>query len=203
MTEEVKHIKKSMLYTKTGDKGITSLYNGEKLPKNDIHFEVVGTLDEVSSAISLFYVEYDHAYILKENVESKKSNEVHNRLEWVQSRLLDLGSHVATPIDTTSSHSKLERTSFDEEHVKTLERWIDEYDAQLPKLTNFILPRGSLHLARSVCRRAERLMVELMENRKISEHAFVFINRLSDFLFVCARYVSYFVLYTDEIVYKK
>lgn len=203
MTEEVKHIKKSMLYTKTGDKGITSLYNGQKLPKNDIHFDVVGTLDEVSSAISLFYVEYDHAYILKENIESKQSNEVHNRLEWVQSRLLDLGSHVATPIDTTSSNSKLERTLFDEEHVKTLERWIDEYDSQLPKLTNFILPRGSLHLARSVCRRSERLMVELMENRKISEHAFVFINRLSDFLFVCARYVSYFVLYTDEIVYKK
>jgi len=89
------------------------------------------------------------------------------------------------------------------EHVKTLEKWIDEYDAELPKLTNFILPRGSLHLARSICRRAERLMVELVENRKISEHAFVFINRLSDFLFVCARFVSHFVLNINEIVYKK
>jgi cob(I)alamin adenosyltransferase len=190
-----------MLYTKTGDKGITSLYNGERLPKNDIHFDVVGTLDEISSAISLFYVEYDHAYVLKENVE--KRNDVLSRLEWVQSRLLDLGSHVATPIDTTSSSLKLERTYFGEEHVKTLEKWIDEYDSKLPKLTNFILPRGSLHLARSICRRGERLMVILMEHRKISEQAFVFINRLSDFLFVCARYVSHFVLFTDEIVYKK
>jgi len=203
MTEEVKY-KKSMLYTKTGDKGTTSLYNGQRLPKNDLHFEVVGTLDELSSAISLYYLEYDHSYILKENVVScKKSTEVIERLEWVQSRLLDLGSHVATPIDTTSSSMKLERTYFGEEHVKTLEGWIDEYDAELPKLTNFILPRGSLHLARSICRRAERLMVELMENRKISEHAFVFINRLSDFLFVCARFVSHFVLNINETVYKK
>jgi cob(I)alamin adenosyltransferase len=122
----------------------------------------------------------------------------------VQSRLLDLGSHIATPISSSSSsEKKLEQTKFEEENTKRLEHMIDKYDSELPRLKNFILPKGSLHMARSFCRRAERGMVELLNEGGISQEAFVFMNRLSDFLFVMARYISLVLFCEKEIIYKK
>lgn len=197
--------KKSNIYTKTGDKGYTSLYNGERRPKNSLIFDVLGTLDEISSAIGSCYLEMELFY------NNHKSDELPDEykntidmLTWVQSRLLDLGSHIATPISSeSSSEKKLIQTKFEEENVKYLEKMIDKYDSELPKLKNFILPKGSLHMARSFCRRAERGMVELLNEGGISHEAFVFMNRLSDFLFVIARYVSQILFNENEIIYKK
>jgi cob(I)alamin adenosyltransferase len=197
--------KKSNIYTKTGDKGYTSLYNGERRPKNSLIFDVLGTLDEISSAIGSCYVEmelYFNKYSNKDIPE--EYHETTRILEWVQSRLLDLGSHIATPISSSSSsEKKLEQTKFEEENTKRLEHMIDKYDSELPRLKNFILPKGSLHMARSFCRRAERGMVELLNEGGISQEAFVFMNRLSDFLFVMARYVSQVLFCEKEIIYKK
>ncbi len=192
---------KSNIYTKTGDKGETSLYNGERVAKDSVFCKVVGALDEVSSAIGMVYIE----------LESKVSNKISedyknivNILKWIQSRLLDLGSHVATPIDSTRSNkTKLSQTDFEEEHVSELEKLIDEYDMKLPKLTNFILPYGSLHMARTICRRAERKMISLFREGRVNKFALIFLNRLSDFLFVLARYVCHFVYVTPEHIYKK
>jgi cob(I)alamin adenosyltransferase len=196
--------KKSPIYTKTGDKGYTSLYNGQRLPKDSVFFDVVGTLDEISSAIGLTYMELETRQQVFdiEDIHTSEYKQVYKMLTWVQSRLLDLGSHVATPIDS-SSERKVNQTIFEEEHTKELEKLIDKYDSKLEKLKNFILPRGSLHMARSMCRRAERGMVTLHKDGHIHDNALVFINRLSDFLFVIARYVSYELYVYDDIIYKK
>ena len=197
--------KKSNIYTKTGDKGYTSLYNGERRPKNSLIFDVLGTLDEISSAIGACYIEMElHFNNYKAEDIPNDYHEIIKILEWTQSRLLDLGSHIATPISSSaSSDRKLEQTKFEEDNTKGLEKMIDKYDSELPKLKNFILPKGSLHMARSFCRRAERGMVELLNEGGISQEAFVFMNRLSDFLFVMARFVSQLLFHDKEIIYKK
>jgi cob(I)alamin adenosyltransferase len=192
---------KSNIYTKTGDKGETSLYNGERVPKDGIFCKVVGALDELSSSIGIFYTE------LELKVTDKSSLDYINLVnifKWIQSRLLDLGSHVATPIDSTRSNkTKLSQTDFEEENVSELEKLIDEYDMKLPKLTNFILPYGALHMSRTICRRAERKMIALFREGHVNKFALIFLNRLSDLLFVLARYVCHFVYATPEHVYKK
>lgn len=192
---------KSNIYTKTGDKGETSLYNGERVPKDSIFCKVVGALDEVSSAVGMAYTE------LETKVSNKLSEDytkIVDIFRWIQSRLLDLGSHVATPIDSKrSNQTKLKQTEFEEENVSELEKLIDEYDMKLPKLTTFILPYGSLHMARTICRRAERKMIALFREGHVNKFALIFLNRLSDFLFVLARYVCHFVYVTPEHIYKK
>jgi ATP:cob(I)alamin adenosyltransferase len=112
------------------------------------------------------------------------------KLEFIQSRLFDVGSVIATP--RKSDSEKVERIKFDVEVVLILEGWIDLLDSQLTPLTNFILPSGGeaasrLHVARSVCRRAERNLVGLVRQGDLDEDTFKFINRLSDFLFAAAR----------------
>jgi cob(I)alamin adenosyltransferase len=112
-------------------------------------------------------------------------------LEEIQSRLLDIGSAVATPL-SGSSETMRTRASFDASHVETLERWIDELDAELPALTNFLLVSGGkasvfLHQARVVCRRAERSCVPLIRDGAVPEVVRVYLNRLSDFFFTAAR----------------
>jgi cob(I)alamin adenosyltransferase len=202
----------SKLYTKTGDKGETSLYNGQRVLKNSIYCDSVGNVDELSSALGLIHneiegkVNSDMRYYGRKDFEGlMDTNEIYiiyERIQWIQSRLLDLGSHIATPIGK-SSNSKLTRASFDANTVTQLELWIDYYDEKLPKLKNFILPKGSAHLARSICRRAERSLVELYKVDEISSEAFIFINRLSDFLFALGRYISINIMREEEIIYKK
>ncbi len=202
----------SKLYTKTGDKGETSLFNGQRVLKNSIYCESVGNVDELSSALGMIHYEIDNKVKLDSRhyghkdfdciVNMTEVNLIYERLQWIQSRLLDLGSHIATPIGK-SSNSKLTRASFDADTVTQLELWIDYYDEKLPKLKNFILPKGSAHLARSICRRAERSLVELYKVDEISSEAFIFINRLSDFLFALGRYISIEIMNEEEIVYKK
>lgn len=202
----------SKLYTKTGDKGETSLFNGQRVLKNSIYCESVGNVDELSSALGMIHYEIerkihtDLIYYGKKDFElfndTQEINLIYERLQWIQSRLLDLGSHIATPINK-SSQSKLTRTSFDADTVTQLELWIDYYDEKLPKLKNFILSKGSAHLARSICRRAERSLVELYKVDDISSEAFIFINRLSDFLFALGRFISIIIMKEEEIIYKK
>eukprot|EP00940_MAST-03C_sp_MAST-3C-sp2_P001894 g1894.t1 len=149
--------KKSALYTRTGDKGSSSLYNMERRSKSDGVFEALGDTDELNSVLGIVR-EY-----------ASNDSELSERLSVIQSRLLDIGSSIATPLNDTSSQKRLERASFDPSHVVTLERWIDDLDSKVPPLRNFILPSGGLcsahlHLARSVCRRAERHCVALSQS---------------------------------------
>lgn len=209
-------IKKSKLYTKTGDKGTTSLYNGNRVLKNSVYCAAVGDVDELSSVLGVLYDDmidlfykagFESLLPNDEKHYSKKldlMSEVQSCIEYIQSRLLDLGSHIATPRESSGDQErKLARTDFNEDYVKTLENWIDKFDASVPKLTNFILPRGNAHLARTVCRRAERSMIPLLEENEISEKAYIFINRLSDLLFALGRHITINILLESEKVYRK
>jgi ATP:cob(I)alamin adenosyltransferase len=179
-------VKKSMIYTKTGDKGTSSLYNGERRPKDDLVFEALGGVDELNSDLGLAR-EYCLIHVKDDQVKTKLSD----MIEEIQNRLLDVGSSVATPIDS-SSEKKTTRVKFNEEHLTTLEKWIDELDHNLPPLRNFILPGGGvcaaqLHVSRTICRTAERRVVPLVRDEHVDPIIQQYLNRLSDFLFVAAR----------------
>lgn len=183
------------IYTKTGDSGTSSLYNGERRDKTDVVFEALGDIDELNSTVGL-----------AREFCGQASAELVAQLELTQSRLLDVGSAVATPVDRSSA-SKLQRTAFDAAHTQQLEQWIDEMDAKLPALKNFILPGGGqaaalLHMARSICRRAERSTVPLVKAGSTDAAVGTYLNRLSDYLFTAARYSS-MLEGKQEVVYKK
>ncbi|XP_069788827.1 corrinoid adenosyltransferase MMAB isoform X2 [Narcine bancroftii] len=171
------------IYTKTGDKGFSSTFTGERRWKDDDVFDALGSIDELTSAIGLvmeFCLEQGHDFI--------------EELYKIQCALQDVGSNVATPI-SSARESHLRRTSFSERPVIDLEQWIDRYAVQLPPLTNFILPSGgkcsaALHLARSICRRAERSMISIVRAGEADRHAARYLNRLSDYLFTLARYAA-------------
>ncbi|OAD05547.1 hypothetical protein MUCCIDRAFT_141306 [Mucor lusitanicus CBS 277.49] len=176
------------IYTKTGDKGTSSLYNGERRAKDDEIFEALGTTDELTSNIGL---------AMEFLEDTDWGNELVEKLIKIQCLLQDVGSNLATPREQCNE-ARLARTRFDADgqHVKALESWIDEYDQQLPKLTKFILPSGgkpsaSLHVARSVCRRAERRVQPLVRDQLCDDSVGIFLNsRLSDFLFNAARWAA-------------
>ncbi len=133
--------------------------------------------------------------------------DVENKLVKIQSTLLDIGSFIATP-KTKATEKQLERLSkFNTKCTKDLEKWIDTFENELPTLRNFILPSGgklasSLHLSRSICRRLERSMQPLLQANDLDSEVVVYVNRLSDFLFVCARYAA-MKEGKEETVYKK
>jgi len=172
------------IYTKTGDKGTSATYTGERRAKDDVIFEALGATDELSSCIGLareFCTESD--------------NEVAQRLEEIQCVLQDVGSAIATP-RSSARDAHLKKTSFSGDQVTRLEHWIDEYQATLPPLNNFILPSGGrasaqLHVARSVCRKAERRLVPLVRSSQLNSEPAVYLNRLSDFLFMAARHAAF------------
>lgn len=130
------------------------------------------------------------------------------QLEEIQARLIDLGSHVATPRNSgEDQEKKIAHTDFDEANIANLEKWIDEMDLVLPPLKNFILPSGglasaNLHVARTVCRRAERNLIPLYKEEHIDAHAYKYVNRLSDYLFTLARYCA-LKEGKPETIYKK
>lgn len=207
--------KKSSLYTKTGDKGTTSLYNGDRVLKNSVYCNAVGDVDELSSVLGILYDDILSLFwkaglesLLPDNdkhfsTKIPQMQDILNCIEYIQSRLLDLGSHIATPRESSHNERKLARTDFNEEYVKELEKFTDKFDASVPRLTNFILPRGNAHLARTVCRRAERSMIPLFESGEISEQAYIFINRLSDLLFALGRHITINILKESEKIYRK
>ncbi|XP_029205083.2 corrinoid adenosyltransferase-like [Acropora millepora] len=181
------------IYTRTGDQGYTSTYGGERLPKTDAIFEALGTTDELSSVIGVaceFCDEAGHEDIVTKLVE-------------IQCVLQDVGSNIATPRQT-SPQRNIEKTKFNVDATKELEQWIDAYHNQLPPLRNFILPSGGksaamLHVARSICRRAERRVMPLVHSGNVEPEVGSFLNRLSDFLFTAGRFVSKMEGKTEKI----
>lgn len=174
------------IYTRTGDKGITSLFSGERVPKDNPFIEAVGTVDEGNSALGL---------ALSLLPKEKDFNETRSQLEMIQHALFDVGAALATPL-TCHESQKLEKTRFDHEAIELLEKWIDVMDAQLPALRKFILPGGhpvgaALHLSRSIIRRAERVVVPLYEQADVTQAVLVYLNRLSDYLFIVSRFVNH------------
>eukprot|EP01038_Epipyxis_sp_PR26KG_P012810 gene12810-17173_t len=176
--------KKSNLYTRTGDSGTSSLYNGERREKSELVFHALGHQDELNAVIGIAV-----EYCLISN------NGLDKMLIEIQSRLFDLGAAVATPTTTSSTEDKKAYTLFSPKHTSRLEEWIDELDSDLPPLVNFIIPSGGLsathlNLARTVCRRAERAVVPLMLDNVVDAEVCKYLNRLSDFLFAAMRTAS-------------
>ncbi|SMO54544.1 cob(I)yrinic acid a,c-diamide adenosyltransferase [Gracilimonas mengyeensis] len=163
------------IYTKKGDTGETSLFGGQRVSKSSKRIDAYGTVDELNSILGMV-ISFG---VTKEGAEWLKT---------VQQQLFVLGADLATP---ASRKVRIDRIS--EEEVSYLEEAIDEMDESLEQLKNFILPGGAqagatLHFARTVCRRAERTTVQTRHEEEISEEAIRYLNRLSDFLFVLARY---------------
>jgi cob(I)alamin adenosyltransferase len=172
------------IYTRTGDAGTTALGTGERRRKDDLRIEAYGTVDETNSAIGLARV------ATAQDVEEAKLDAMLFR---IQNDLFDLGADLCMP--ETDVKPGTEPLRIVQAQVDRLEREIDELNAKLPPLHSFILPGGSpaaaaLHLARTLARRAERLLVALAAapDEKVGEPALKYLNRLSDFLFVAARY---------------
>lgn len=173
------------IYTKTGDKGNTSLFGGTRVPKHHIRIEAYGTVDELNSYIGL----------LRDSNLDKHSTQI---LIQIQHELFTIGAMLATPIDKEKLKSGKERLNIakiSDNAVLILEKEIDQMNEKLPELTHFILPGGHTsvsfcHIARCVCRRAERISVLLHEENQVDEHILIYLNRLSDYLFVLARKLS-------------
>lgn len=168
------------IYTKTGDKGTTSLIYGQRVAKDDLKVEAYGTCDEANSAIGLAL-----SYLKNENFQEKAI--IENEYHKIQTNLFHVGAELATP---KGKDVKWKLTPSD---IEQLEKQIDEWDSSLPGLTNFILPGGhpagaAFHLARTIVRRAERCAVSLGDD--VNPLVLAYLNRLSDLLFVSARYVN-------------
>lgn len=171
------------IYTKTGDKGFSSTFTGERRPKEDQIFEALGNTDELSSAIGLA-----REYCLDKN------HTFTDQLDKIQCILQDVGSNIATP-RSSARDSHMKRTEFTNSLTTELENWIDQFTHELPPLTNFILPSGgkssaALHLARAICRRAERSVAPIVRSGEADQDVAKFLNRLSDYLFTAARYAA-------------
>ena len=170
------------IYTKTGDKGTTALYGGSRVSKHHLRIESYGTVDELNSYVGL---------IRDKNTDvNLKAN-----LSKIQSDLFILGAMLATPPEKETLKNGKERLNINkitDESIEFLENQIDFMNTSLPQMTHFILPGGHetvsfCHIARCVCRRAERLTVALNEEEEISNTILMYLNRLSDYLFVLAR----------------
>lgn len=166
------------IYTKTGDKGETGLVGGSRVPKYHQRIEAYGTIDELNAVLGLV-------------VAHAKDSELNTLLQRIQSYLFTIGSHLAA-----DEKNKMALPNLSKEETNLLENWIDKADEILPPLKNFILPGGEIaasyaHLARTVCRRAERRIVELSTQYEVDDEIIVYVNRLSDFLFIVARKLNH------------
>ena len=166
------------IYTKTGDKGDTSLIGGLRVPKSDLRIESYGNVDELNSWLGLIV-----EFLPQERIEE---------VQGIQSLLFSMGAQLA-------SKSKEQKRSFPElstVDIKALETYIDEYEELLPRMTHFILPGGNkgashAHIARCVCRRTERIVVQLSKIDFVDDIVLVYLNRLSDYLFCLARALAF------------
>jgi len=161
------------IYTKTGDNGTTALFDMSRVSKSSILIDLLGDMDELNSFIGI--------------IESNR------KLEDLQIWLFDLGTIIANP-------KKKFNFDINQEFIKILEKEIDDMTNDLPKLSNFILPNGNIHLSRAIARRCERKMVEARKlYNHIDDNCLIFINRLSDYLFTLARFENK----DKEVIYKK
>ena len=173
----------SKIYTRTGDDGTTALGSGRRVSKYDLRVEVYGTLDETNAAIGIARLH------TKDGPPSLDA-----MLARIQNDLFDLGADLCFPDETKDARGRLQVT---DTQVARLESEIDTLNRELEPLRSFVLPGGSpaaayLHLARTICRRAERIMVELKDKpgETVTDASLKYVNRLSDFLFVAGRYVN-------------
>lgn len=169
----------SKIYTKTGDKGETSLIGGTRLPKQHVRIEAYGNVDELNSYLGL----------IRDQIQDKNSLDT---LLYIQDRLFTIGAHLAND----PAKSKMKLPEMFEEDVTKLEKAIDEMDQQLPPMKSFVLPGGHTlvshcHIARCVCRRSERAVLRLAESEKVDALQIRYLNRLSDYLFILSRYLSH------------
>ena len=189
-------MEKSMIYTKTGDKGMTSLVGGQRVSQTDLRLEAYGTVDELNSQLGLLLTEVSDA-------------SDHALLNEVQNHLFVVGGYLATDQSTTQLRAQSVVTPA---MIESLEKAVDEIDSSLPKLRAFVLPGGTrgasmAHVCRTVCRRAERRILALNNQLKERDEAELdanvlsYMNRLSDFLFVLARKMN-IIEGQDEIIWK-
>lgn len=176
-------VKLNKIYTRTGDNGTTALVSGPRRVKHDLRVEAYGTVDEANSVIGIV------------RLHTRDTRTLDGMLEQIQNDLFDLGADLATP--ETGKPLEWEPLRIVSAQVTRLETDIDRLNADLSPLTSFVLPGGTaaaayLHLARTVTRRAERIMVALSRepDETVSPEAIQYINRLSDFLFVAGRHVN-------------
>ena len=165
------------LYTKSGDDGTTGLFSGSRVSKDHPRIESYGTIDEFNATLGLCSAACDVS-----NVLHQRLLEIFGRL---QSRMFDIGADLATP-EGAKNESKIQRIG--QEHVEEVENWIDEIDGNNTPLTAFVMPGGTelasrLHLARTICRRAEREMIHLSHTEPVGSSLIMYVNRVSDFLF--------------------
>ncbi|MFK7113395.1 cob(I)yrinic acid a,c-diamide adenosyltransferase [Flavobacterium oreochromis] len=174
------------VYTKTGDKGTTALFGGTRVPKHHIRIESYGTVDELNSYIGL--------------IRDQEMNPLYKAvLIEVQDRLFTLGAILATPPEKEvlkNGRKRLQNLGLTETDIEYLENEIDKMETDLPPMTHFVLPGGHTtvshcHIARCVCRRAERLATHLHEEEPTDDLVLKYLNRLSDYLFVLARKLSH------------
>lgn len=168
------------IYTKTGDKGMTSLIGGKRVAKNSARLESYGTIDELNSYLGM--------------IRSLTGDEqITDELVGIQSRLFDVGGNLATDPENADIKVKL---GIRESDIRLLEEAIDRMDAEVPPMKYFVLPGGDqlssfCHIARTVCRRAERRILDLAEEAQVDELVLKYVNRLSDYLFILSRKVAY------------
>ncbi len=170
---------KSVVYTKTGDRGRTSLIGGTRVPKNDSRLEAYGTVDELNSFIGMI-----RSYSIDE--ESQK------QIVEIQNVLFEVGAYLATDTNVADLREKLK---YDESFITNLENAMDKMESELPPLKYFVLPGGNpavsyCHISRTVCRRTERRILDVVEESEINSWVIRYINRLSDYLFVLSRFLS-------------
>lgn len=180
------------IYTKTGDKGMTSLFDGTRVDKSNKRVESYGLIDEVNSQIGM---------LISLTNDDKRLNDIKLLLLSIQNHLFILGSDLANPSKTINESPRI---SLDQ--IKNLEQKIDELELNLDPLRSFILPGGTIqasqsHIVRVTIRRAEVAMVDLYQKNEISEYAYIYINRLSDLFFVIARAFNK-ILDTQDILWK-
>lgn len=182
---------KAKIYTKTGDQGKTALIGGHRVLKTDARLNAYGTIDELNSSLGLAVA------LLRED---HRNDDLASKLELIQNQLFNLGSQLACESDDM----RKQLPNILPSHVEELERDMDNWEPLLPELTQFILPGGTLagaqlHVARTICRRAERLTVALAETTHVDGLLVVYLNRLSDFLFLAARLVNHRLKVTETV----
>lgn len=181
---------KSALYTRTGDQGTTSLVGGKRIAKTDVRLESYGMVDEFSSFLGDILSQPGCAA------------EVKGQLSKIQNTLFDVGSYLASDPEGAFKMPP----GVEDADITELEGWIDALDEQTPKVESFVLPGGAplsakAHIARTVCRRTERAILHLNEQQPVDEHVLRYINRLSDYLFILARFFN-FIGGVEEIKWK-
>ena len=177
------------MYTRVGDDGKTSLYGSTRVPKDSARVEAYGTVDELNSCLGAA-------------VSSSVHKEISDELRWIQGRLFVVGADLASERLRGGQSARVPRIQ--RRDVERLETMVDRFQAKLPRLTRFILPGGSqlsasLHVSRSVCRRAERRVVALSAKEEINPELVPFLNRLSTYLFNAARYANALENVKDEV----